>query len=303
VTLVAGDGTEATLPDGGPVVAAIAVPDGWLVLREDSGGAGKTLSQVDARGTVRREEPATTGFYVNPTGTHVAVFKESTASDGGGAVTAWKVGDPAATIGMAQIPAGIRPYGWVGDTLLLVRHLDGDDPQFPHLDTWDPRGGSYEQTLSDLPLAVLGDSGTGNSLVAITRDDAGHLCLGAFAIAGFSPVREPDCDTGIDLERTSLYDRLPLISPDGKTLLARDGDGLATYPLRDGHRDGDPAKLDLPAGFDFANITWTRKLVFLQSDDGTYARCRLDSGECAEFAPEPHDGVAPTRLVVRFPPA
>ena len=292
VVLIARDGKRATLPAGGAVKTAVAVPGGWVVSRvaKDGSDSGQFL---DATGRLLNERGRIGGMYVNTTGTRGAVVGDD------GTVRVWDLTRNGAEIKASALTDDVHAVGWVGDRVLIRTR---GDTSFYRYDYWDPTRGDYQPALSDVRLQVLGGRDDGNTLVAVMESNGASCLVTVDAGDMFRVLREPPCDGSVRLVKDSNDDLLPLVSPDGRTLLAR-------------NRAGEPAVFDVDSlirgqaeasvlkrlgGQKVTRASWAAGTVFVQTPD-RYLRCPTDTGECVAYQPGKQDGMAPTRLVVRLP--
>ncbi|GEM_PF-1850692 len=292
VKLVGRDGDVVDLAAGGKVQAVFRLADGWVIRRALTAAGTDTnvvVQQLDKTGNVLRTEQNTVSLLVDPAGTRIAV------TDKAGTSTAWKVSS-LATLGTTTLPSGKRLSGWVGPRL-LVRVTD--DGRFNRYDYWYPEQGEYRAAAASSGMALLGDSGDGTNLVALTQGTGSAVCISVLDVANqFQPTGSPRCDTGLTLAGLSNDDQLPVLSPDGTTLVARRGNGGVAYPM--GTSGGAEVTLDGLPHTTITKVTWGQGVIFTQTADG-FLRCPLAGGGCAELTLAPRDELPVTQLVVRFP--
>ena len=291
--LVARSGEHATLSAGTAVSFVIGVRNGWIVGRATAAKGVYLTQQVDLQGTLLREVANTTGVFVNNAGTRVAVITTDSKA------TAWDPGAPNQTLRTTTLPSGVKGGGWVG-TMLLLR-LSTDNAPYYAYDYWDPGQGGYQPTPSTAGLYPLGDSGDGKTLVALTKGPGGVACLTyAQVLNKFQTTGTPRCDTGLTLINpvANTDDVLPVLSPDGTTLVGRRGSDVVAYPVEAG---GTEAHLTGLPDSSITRVSWAAGVLFVQTASGAFYHCLLAGGSCSEFTPAAVDGIPVTRIVVRFP--
>ncbi|HEU4423587.1 MAG TPA: hypothetical protein VFR67_13730, partial [Pilimelia sp.] len=292
VVLVARDGTRATLPAGGAVKTVIAVPDGWVLTRVARDGTDSGQF-VDRTGRLLQQSDRIEGMAVNATGTRAAAHLQD------GKIRIWDLTHNADAVKETRLPAGVRVAGWVGDRVLL--RLPGTG-SYSRYDYWDPGLGEYRSEPGDESLRALGGRSDGRTLVALGERD-GQPCLVLVDVAKrFRPVSGPHCGDPVRLAPVAPGDLLPLVSPDGRTLLARTPSGeAATFAVDDVIAGTAKAAVLGSLGADpVVRVNWAAGAVFAQTPD-RYLHCRTGAGGCVEYEPATEDGLPPTRLVIRFP--
>ena len=277
------DGKWIILEDADEASTVIAVPEAWVVTFTTGNQRKAAILSPSGRYVVGPDP--TSRVSVSTDGTMAAFVDDRH-------VTVYELpgGDPRAE---TDLPAGGHTAGWAGHRL-LVQLGNGT------YDSWDLGQGGYQQTGSGATLEPLGGRADNTErLVGITGDK----CLAMYDVPDdFQQIGDPACDSPLNLKRNG-DDALPIVSPDGRTLLAYDGDGHARVVAVDDLLDSAQAEtveLDID-GASIARVAWENRLVFVQTADDGYFRCGTSEGRCTAITlPEGKAGAEPVRPVVRF---